>query len=59
VPKSVHDEHRKIFEAVMRRDVEMANKQLEKHIQFALREIKKGNNISIAIAIFSGRLAKA
>ena len=43
VPKSVHDEHRKIFEAVMRRDVEMANKQLETHIQFALREIKKSN----------------
>jgi DNA-binding GntR family transcriptional regulator len=42
VPKSVHDEHRKIYEAVMRRDVEMAHKQLEKHIQFALREIKKG-----------------
>jgi DNA-binding GntR family transcriptional regulator len=45
VPESVHEEHRKIFEAVMRRDVEIANKQLEKHIQFALIVIKKGNFI--------------
>ena len=43
VPKSVHEEHRQIFEAVMRRDAGMANQQLEKHIQFALLVIKKGN----------------
>lgn len=41
VPASVHEEHRRIFEAAMARDTEKANEQLAQHIQFALTVIKQ------------------
>lgn len=41
VPASVHEEHRRIFEAAMARDKEKANELLAQHIQFALTVIRQ------------------
>lgn len=40
VPTRVHDEHREIFEAAMRRDTEAAERLLSQHIHFTLTVIK-------------------
>jgi GntR family transcriptional regulator, carbon starvation induced regulator len=41
VPPNVHEEHRQIFEAAMKRDVDSAERLLAQHIQLALNVIKQ------------------
>jgi GntR family carbon starvation induced transcriptional regulator len=41
VPPNVHEEHRQIFEAAIKRDVDGAERLLAQHIQLALKVIKQ------------------
>lgn len=45
VPPNVHEEHRQIFEAAMKRDVDVAERMLAQHIQLALTVIKQRGDL--------------
>lgn len=41
VPETVHEDHRRIYEAVLARDVPAADAAMSRHIQFSLEVIKR------------------